>query len=137
MPTVLIVDDSSVVRRALRRILEGDPDWKSCGEADSGEAALLMIEELHPAAVLLDISMPGMGGIQATEAIRAKYPDVKIVVLSLLRSSELVRAIFSAGASGYILKSHADEELIEALNTVASDGTYLSKSVNSLENSDP
>jgi len=132
MPTALIVDDSSVVRRALRRILEGDPDWQWCGEADSGEAALLVIEEMHPAAVVLDVSMPGMGGIQAAEAIRAKFPETKIVVLSLLRSSELIRAVFAAGASGYILKSHADEELLEALNAVIAGGTYVSKAANSL-----
>ena len=124
MPRVLIVDDHFIVRRGLRRIMEPYREWTYC-EADRGEAALVAAAEFNPEVVVMDVSMPGMGGLKAAEALHATHPGVKIIILSLHKSSELVRAAFSVGATGYILKSSAEDELIDALTAVIGNETYV------------
>lgn len=120
MPRVLIVDDSEVFRRSVRAILESCDGCEVCGETGSGEDAARFAQELQPDAIVIDISLPGISGIEATRAVRSKLPDAKIVVMSLHKSKELVKAVKSAGASGYVLKSSADPDLVDAINTVAS-----------------
>jgi len=88
MPRVLIVDDSDIFRRSLRTILESHHGCEVCGEADNGEDAARLAQELRPDAIVIDISLPGINGIEATRAIRSKLPDAKIVVMSLHQSSE-------------------------------------------------
>jgi DNA-binding NarL/FixJ family response regulator len=129
MPKVLIVDDSAILRRALRGILDLHPGWECCGEADTGEAAIVAAAELKPDAVVMDVSMPGMGGVKATEAIHSSYPSVKIVILSWYKSGELLHAVLSAGATGYILKSDAERQLIAALNAVVNNQTYTTDAI--------
>jgi CheY-like chemotaxis protein len=118
MPRVLIVDDSDIFRRSLRAILESHHGCEVCGEADIGEDAARLAQELRPDAIVIDISLPGINGIEATRAIRSKLPDAKIVVMSLHKSKELVKAVKTAGASGYVLKSSADSDLVDAINAV-------------------
>ena len=125
MHKVLIVDDSAMVRRKLRDIVAADPNWQCCGEADSGETAIVAAAGSKPDAIIMDVSMPGMGGVKASETIHAAYPAIKILVLTVHVSSELMRVALSAGALGYIVKSDADEQLIAALNTVASNRKYV------------
>lgn len=120
MPRVLIVDDSEVFRRSVRAVLESSHDCEICGETDNGEDAARFAQELRPDAIVIDISLPGINGIEATRAIRSKLPDAKIVVMSLHQSSEVVKAVKAAGASGYVLKSRADRDLVDAINAVAS-----------------
>ena len=127
MPRVLIVDDSDVFRRSLRAILESHHDCEVCGEADNGEDAARFAQELRPDAIAIDISLPGINGIETTRAIRSKLPDAKIVVMSLHRSREVVKAVKAAGASGYVLKISSEPDLVDAINTTAS--FYVSPSL--------
>jgi DNA-binding NarL/FixJ family response regulator len=129
MPRVLIVDDSDIFRRSVRAILESRHGCEVCGEADNGEDAARFAQELRPDAIVMDISLPGINGIEATRTVRSKLPDAKIVVMSLHASKELVKAIQAAGASAYVLKSSAEPDLVDALNAVARKEFYISPAV--------
>ena len=107
------------------------PEWELCGEADSGNDAIRMAEELKPEVIIMDLSMPGLNGIEATRAIRKTQPGVKIVLLTLHESADLVRSAFRAGASGYLLKTDAEQELVKALIRVTGQGTYISPRIDS------
>jgi DNA-binding NarL/FixJ family response regulator len=131
MPRVLIVDDHAFIRRGVQTILHPFPEWELCGEADNGNDAIRMAEELKPEVIIMDLSMPGLNGIEATRAIRKTQPAVKIVLLTLHESAELVRGAFRAGASGYLLKTDAEQELVKALTVVTGQGTYISPRINS------
>jgi DNA-binding NarL/FixJ family response regulator len=126
MPRVLIVDDHAFVRRGVQNILDSFPEWDLCGEAANGQDGLRMIEELQPDVVLMDVSMPGMDGIQATRTARSSNPGIKIILITLHESVEVLRSGFRAGANGYLLKADAEEELIKALRVVVGDGSYIS-----------
>jgi DNA-binding NarL/FixJ family response regulator len=123
---VLIVDDHAFIRRGVQTILHPFPEWELCGEADNGSDAIRMAEELKPEVIIMDLSMPGLNGIEATRAIRKTQPAVKIVLLTLHESAELVRSAFRAGARGYLLKTDAEQELVKALTVVTGQGTYIS-----------
>jgi DNA-binding NarL/FixJ family response regulator len=131
MPRVLIVDDHAFIRRGVQTILHPFPEWELCGEADNGNDAIRMAEELKPEVILMDLSMPGLNGIEATRAIRKTQPGVKIVLLTLHESAELVRSAFRAGARGYLLKTDAEQELVKALTVVTGQGTYISPRIDS------
>jgi DNA-binding NarL/FixJ family response regulator len=126
MPRVLIVDDHAFIRRGVQSILHSSPGWELCGEADNGQDAIGLAAELKPEVIIMDISMPGLNGIEATRIIRQNQPAAKIVLLTLHDSPELVRSAFQAGARGYLLKSDAAQELIRALQVVLGEGTYIS-----------
>jgi DNA-binding NarL/FixJ family response regulator len=126
MPKVLIVDDHAFIRRGVQTLLQPYPEWEFCGEADSGNEAVRMVDELDPEVVLMDVTMPGMNGIEATRLIRSAHPQVKIILLTLHESSEVLRSGFRAGANGYLLKADAEEELMKALRVVVGDGSYIS-----------
>ncbi|HUL35687.1 MAG TPA: response regulator transcription factor [Candidatus Eisenbacteria bacterium] len=126
MPRVLIVDDHAFVRRGVQNIVDSFPDWELCGEASNGGDGVRMIEELRPDVVLMDVSMPGMDGIEATRAVRKGNSRIKIILITLHESVELLRSGFRAGANGYLLKADAEEELINALRIVIGDGCYIS-----------
>lgn len=126
MPRVLIVDDHAFVRRGVQMILESIPDWELCGQASDGLEAIQMVEQLKPDVVLMDVTMPGMDGIQATRLLRNANPQTKIILLTLHESIEVLRSGFRAGANGYLLKADAEEELIKALRVVIGDGSYIS-----------
>jgi two-component system response regulator NreC len=129
MPRVLIVDDHAFIRRGVQSILRSFPEWEPCGEADNGTDAIRLNETLKPEVIIMDISMPGINGIEATRAIRKTHPLVKIVLLTLHESAELVRSAFRAGAQGYLLKVDAEQELVRALNVVIGEGSYISPKV--------
>jgi DNA-binding NarL/FixJ family response regulator len=126
MPKVLIVDDHAFIRRGVQTLLQPYPEWEFCGEADSGNEAVRLVDELDPEVVLMDVTMPGMNGIEATRLIRSAHPQVKIILLTLHESSEVLRSGFRAGANGYLLKADAEEELMKALRVVVGDGSYIS-----------
>jgi DNA-binding NarL/FixJ family response regulator len=116
---VLITDDHGVVRQGLRMFLSLDPDIQVVGEAANGQEAVAMARELQPDVVLMDLLMPVMDGIEATQAIRAEMPEVEILALtSVLEGSSVTRAI-RAGAIGYLLKDTDAEELHRALRGAA------------------
>jgi CheY-like chemotaxis protein len=129
MQRVLVVDDHTVIRRGINSILQAWPQWEVSGEAASGEEAIQLAEDLKPDIIIMDISMPGMGGLEATKVIRKANPHVKILLLTLHDSLEWVETALRAGARGYVLKSDAEGELMRALNIVASDGVYASPSL--------
>jgi DNA-binding NarL/FixJ family response regulator len=131
MPRVLIVDDHAFIRRGVQTILHPFPEWELCGEADNGNDAIRMAEELKPEVIIMDLSMPGLNGIEATRVIRKTQPGVKIVLLTLHESAELVRSAFRAGARGYLLKTDAEQELVKALTVVTGQGTYISPRIDS------
>ena len=129
MPRVLIVDDHAFIRRGVQTILQPYPEWEFCGEASNGSDAVRLVEELRPNVVLMDVTMPGMNGIEATRIIRKSHPEVKVVLLTLHESSEVLRTGFRAGASGYLLKADAEEELMKALRVVVGEGSYVSPKI--------
>ena len=123
--TVLLVDDHAVVRRGFRRLLEDDPAITVVGEASNGEEAIRLVEELKPRVVVMDAAMPGTNGLAATRAIRAHWPDVAILMLSMHSEETLVRQAMEAGARGYILKSALDLDLAASVKRVAGGETVL------------
>jgi DNA-binding NarL/FixJ family response regulator len=129
MPRVLVVDDHAVIRRGVQGILSTYPEWDLCGEADNGQDAIRLAGELAPEVVIMDVSMPGMNGLEATRIIHDVLPETKVLLLTLHSSSEFVRSAFRAGARGYVLKSDAENELVRALNVVIGEGTYVSPAI--------
>jgi DNA-binding NarL/FixJ family response regulator len=129
MPRVLIVDDHAFIRRGVQTILQSFPEWELCGEAGNGSDAVRLVNQLEPDVVLMDITMPGMNGLEATRIIHNSHPRVKIILLTLHESTEVLRSGFRAGASGYLLKADAEEELLKALQVVTGDGSYISPKI--------
>ena len=112
---VLIVDDHAVVRGGLSDFLLAYDDLELCGEAPSGEAALLLCDRVEPDVVLMDLVMEGMDGAEATAAIRAAHPNIQVIALTSFREEDLVQKAIQAGAIGYLLKNVSAEELAEAI----------------------
>lgn len=128
MTRVLVVDDHTVIRKGIQSILRAWPEWQISGEAANGEEAVQLTKDLKPEIVLMDMSMPGMGGIEATRLIRKVCPAAKVLLFTLHDSLEFVEAALRAGARGYLLKSDTEGELVRALNVVAANGFYTSPS---------
>jgi NarL family two-component system response regulator LiaR len=114
-----VVDDHLIVREGLAALLEAFPDLKLAGEAASGEEAIERCAEVQPDVVLMDLLMPGMGGINAIRAIRQKQPDVQILVLTSYKEKEYVRGALEAGAVGYLLKNLSAAELAQAIRSAS------------------
>jgi NarL family two-component system response regulator LiaR len=122
---VLITDDHGVVRQGLRMFLSLDPDFEVVGEASNGEEALAMARELGPDVVLMDLLMPVMDGISATEKIRAELPDVEVIALTSVLEDASVTGAVRAGAIGYLLKDTDSEELSRAIKAAAEGRVHL------------
>jgi len=129
MPRVIVVDDHAVIRRGVQGILSAFPEWELCGEAENVQEGVKLAETVMPEIIIMDVSMPGLNGLEATRIIHNMLPDTKILLLTLHSSTELVRSAFRAGARGYVLKSDAEHELVRALNVLAGDGTYVSPGI--------
>ena len=126
---VLIVDDHPVVRTGLRGMLEGQPNLEVVGEAGDGEEAVKLTERLSPNVVLMDLSMPGMGGVAATAKIKERMPGAHVLVLTTYDSgADILRAI-EAGATGYLLKDAPREELFRAVQAAAQGKPLLAPEV--------
>jgi len=122
---VMLVDDHAVVRMGFRLLLEGSHNITVLGEAESGEEAVRRFAELKPDVVVMDISMPGIGGLEAIERILAKQPGMRILVLSAHEDAMHARRVLKGGAAGYLTKRSAAEELIQAIGLVHQGKTYL------------
>jgi NarL family two-component system response regulator LiaR len=122
---VLITDDHGVVRQGLRMFLSLDPDFEVVGEASNGEEALAMARELGPDVVLMDLLMPVMDGISATEKIRAELPEVEVIALTSVLEDASVTGAVRAGAIGYLLKDTDSEELSRAIKAAAEGRVHL------------
>ncbi len=122
---ILIVDDHAVVRAGLRMLLSADPELEIVGEAGDGAEALRMARELAPEVVLMDISMPDMNGIEATRRIKALCPDVAVLALTMHEDDQYFFEMLAAGASGYVPKRAAPNDLISAIRAVKNGGVFL------------
>jgi len=122
---VLVVDDHAVVRAGLTRILDAEPDIEAVAEAPNGERAVFEAMEHQPDVVLMDVVMPGKSGIEATRAVLQAVPSTTVLVLSMQDDPRYVREAFEAGASGYVMKEAADDEVVDAVRAVASGQRYL------------
>lgn len=122
---VVIADDHAVLRSGLRLLLEKQADLSVVGEASSGLATLALAEELQPDLIILDLSMPGLGGLDALPSLRRIAPQAKILVLTMHDDPQYLHKVLAEGASGYILKKAADVELITALRAVLGGDIYV------------
>lgn len=128
---LLLVDDHALVREGLRQMLSAQSDLEVIGEAPNGSIALAMVKKQRPDIVLMDITMPGMNGIEATSAINDMGLGVKVLGLTVHENVEYFFRMLVAGASGYILKGASSAELISAIRSVHQGGVYLSSAVTS------
>lgn len=122
---LLLVDDHAVVRSALRMLLESQPDLEISGEAGTAHEALALVERLQPDLVLMDIGLPDASGIDTTAAIKARWPRVAVVALTIHEDEEYFFRMLHAGAAGYVPKRAAPEELLTAVRTAAAGEVYL------------
>ncbi|OAJ71313.1 DNA-binding response regulator [Methylobacillus sp. MM3] len=125
----MLVDDHAVVRMGFKLLLEAAPDVKVVAEAESGEQGVKLYGEFHPDVVVMDITMPGIGGMEAIERIMAKDPSARILVLSAHEDSVHPKRVLNAGALGYLTKRSAPEELIKAIRMVAARKMYLEANI--------
>ncbi|MGE3841370.1 MAG: response regulator [Vicinamibacterales bacterium] len=122
---VLIADDHAILREGLRALLKTAGDIDVVGEAEDGESAIVQAGRLRPEVMLMDVSMPGLGGLEATLQIRKEHPDVRIVVLTQYEDREYLRRFLKAGVAGYLLKKTAGADLVSAIRAVARGGLVL------------
>ena len=122
---VLIADDHTIVRSGVRLLLDAEPDIEVVGEALDGAEAVEFVELLRPGVVLMDITMPGMDGMEATRRIKAEWPETNVLVLTMHRRDEYFFEMLKAGASGYVLKGAETNELIRAVRTVSRGEVFL------------
>lgn len=126
---ILLVDDHAVVRMGFKMLIEAETDIKVIGEAESGEAAIKLFQELKPDIIVMDITMPGIGGLEAIDRIMAKDKNTKILVLSAHEDSVHPKRVLNAGAMGYLTKRSAAEELIKAIKSIHQGKRYLEPNI--------
>jgi DNA-binding NarL/FixJ family response regulator len=126
---ILLADDHKITRQGLRSLLEREADMQVVAEAEEGRTAVRLVRELLPRVVIMDVSMPDLNGMEATRQIVDAFPDVKIIALSMHSDALFVTEMLKSGASGYLLKDCAFEELTLAIRAVAAGKTYLSPAI--------
>ena len=122
---ILIADDHGVLRAGLRTLLNAEPNLEVIGEASDGNDVLRLASELHPDIVLLDISMPGPGGIEVTRRLKEALPELRVLILTAHEDESLLREAVQAGAAGYIIKRAVESELINAIHSVWRGDLYV------------
>jgi two-component system, NarL family, response regulator NreC len=127
--TAIIADDHKIMREGLRSLLEKSGRFECIAEADDGYQAVRLAKELHPDIVIMDIAMPNLNGIEATRQIKTELPEVEVIVLSMHATRNYVSQVLQAGASAYLLKDSAFEELSTALLAISRGGMYLSPAI--------
>ncbi len=126
---LLLVDDHPIVRTGLRMLFQSEPGMEVIGEADSGAAAIAAVQRLHPDVVIMDVAMPGMNGIEATRQIKANSPETAVLALTMHEDEQYFFAMLNAGASGYIPKRAAPDDLVAAIRVVAEGNVFLYSSL--------
>ncbi len=126
---VFIADDHPVLRCGLRGLVAGEPDMEVVGEAADGRAAARLVAELRPDVVVMDVSMPGGGGAEASAAIRDRCPGVRVVALTAHEDRAYLQQMLAAGATGYVLKRSAAADLVGAIRHAAAGNTYLDPAI--------
>ncbi|MHC4351175.1 MAG: response regulator [Planctomycetota bacterium] len=123
---VLLADDHAIIREGLRSLLEKQPDMEVLADTDEGRKAVELTRELLPDVVIMDVTMAGLNGIEATRLITSEFPEVRVIALSIHSQRRFIADMLSAGAAGYILKECLFDELVQAIRAVAVGGRYLS-----------
>ena len=126
MISVLVADDHGIVREGLRRLLESEQDLKVVGEAQDGREVLDQVERHQPQVVVLDITMPRLGGLETLERLRAKHPEMKVILLSVHGDPPFIQSAIALGADGYVLKNGRAAEIVTAIREVMNGGSYFS-----------
>jgi len=121
-----LVDDHAIIREGLRSLLEKQPDMEVVADTDEGRKAVDLVREISPDVVIMDVTMAGLNGIEATRLITSEFPEVKVIALSIHSQRRFIADMLSAGAAGYILKECLFDELVQAIQAVAVGGRYLS-----------
>jgi DNA-binding NarL/FixJ family response regulator len=129
---ILIADDHALIRRGARTILQARRGWKIVGEATNGRETLEKTLKLKPDVVVVDISMPELDGVEVTRQIRKSLPDVKVLVLTMHESDQMIRRALDAGANGYLLKSDLIDDLPEAVRTVSENKSFLTPKISEI-----
>ncbi len=127
MIKVLLADDHSIVRAGLRRIVEESPDMAVVAEAEDGREAILKAKRNRPDVAVIDISMPGLDGLEVTELLHEKYPDLPVLILTMHEEEQYVIRAVEAGAMGYLTKRSAPEQLVGAIRKVHAGGRYITE----------
>ena len=127
--SVLLAEDHTLVRKGLRALLEDHTEIEVIAEADEGRQAVRMVEQTRPDVVLMDFSMPGLNGLEATRQIKQRLPEIKVLVLTRHKNQEYIDRVLEAGASGYIIKKSAPEELVLAIQAVHRGDSYLDPAI--------
>lgn len=123
--TVVVADDHQIIRQGLRLLFGSQPDMELVGEAENGQEAVELVTQLHPQVVVIDVSMPILDGFEATRQVKAEFPKIKVIALSMHNDAIFIDGMKSVGADGYVLKDAAFEQLAEAIRTVLAGGTYF------------
>lgn len=126
---VFLVDDHWEARKRLRILLMQEPEFELIGEAADGAEAIEALKQLHADVVIMDLNLPEISGIETAKRILADRSDAKVIIVSIQSDPHYVKESFKSGATGYILKDCAFEELVEAVHTVATDGTFVSPEI--------
>ena len=129
---ILLADDHALIRSGIATLLQGNADFSIVGEAKDGEEAVQKAKELNPDVVVIDLSMPKLSGIEATKIIKKKYPNIRVLVLTMHENEEYVYQILKSGAGGYVLKSAGKEELSSAIRAVARGEKFFSPRVSQI-----
>jgi len=127
--SIFLADDHTILRDGLQALLDAQPDFKVVGAASNGCDAVSQVKQHQPDVVIMDISMPEMNGIEATQRICSQSPNTRVIILSMHHSPEHISRALQAGARGYLLKESASDELIEAVRGVQAGRRYLSQDI--------
>jgi len=126
---IVLAEDHTILREGLRALLSADPAFEIIGEAPDGREAVRCVEKLEPDLLLMDLSMPRMSGMDAIREIKKRYPEIKIIALTVHKTEEYLLATLQAGADGYVLKDATHDELVLAIKNVMGGKSYLSPGV--------
>lgn len=126
---ILLADDHTIMRQGLRSLLEKEADFTVVAEAANGREVLEQARRVKPSVAIMDVTMPGLNGIEATRKLQAELPEVKVVALTVHADKNYLTGMLSAGCSGYLLKDCASDELVHAVRTVASGRAYISPEI--------
>ena len=132
MIKILLVDDHKIVRAGLRALISGHSGIEVIAEAGDGKTAVELAAEVSPDVIIMDISMPGLNGIEATRRILEANPNARVIALSMHLERRMVLQMLGAGVKGYLVKDDADDEVVDAIFAVAKNATYLSSRISSM-----
>jgi DNA-binding NarL/FixJ family response regulator len=131
---IIIADDHSMIRQGVKAVIQSQKNWEFCGEADNGRSALELVRNKKPDIAILDISMPGLNGLDTTRILQSEHLQTKVLILTMHDSESTADEVHQAGASGYLLKSDAGELLSEAVETLAAGGRFITPQFSSSAN---